>query len=470
MQETDMQETDMQETLQHYTDQVIKDYNLPAASLAVWKGGKLYTAASGILNIDTGVEATTDSIFQIGSIAKLFTASLIIKLVEEGRIDLDKPVKHYLRHFHIADPQASETITIKQLLNHTNGIAGDYILDDEKEDGPHIARHVDRCSQLPLVHPVGDGYSYSNAAYVIAGRVVEVVTGMSWYDAMEEMIFEPLNMKHAICRPAEVIRFRAALGHLPDANADNNLRTSSGKYLSLAHSPAGSTTTMTAADLISFGRAHLEKGINNAGERWLTEASIRLMHTPTVEIPSYSDASNAVGLGWVLTHHKASGLHFASHSGGTNGQCAHLSLFPEQGACVAILLNGSRPDALGAINNHLLAMATGIKLETDTAKPDITLDADTLQSYVGQYQSYSGVYNVRLENNSLVATFSESVGEEAQFKVDLVPLEKDCFDQKINGENSIGLAHFSKNAEDIGYRLFTSGRIFQRANAATGPA
>ena len=115
----------------------------------------------------------------------------------------------------MADRKATETITVGQLLNHTNGIAGDYFVDDQNEDGPHIARFIDRCSQLPLVHPVGDGFSYSNVGFAVAGRLIEVVTGMSWFDAMEALIYQPLGMKQAICRPADCDPFQGRAGSSP---------------------------------------------------------------------------------------------------------------------------------------------------------------------------------------------------------------------------------------------------------------
>ena len=104
---------------QSYVDGIRERYNPPALSVAIWYNDTLYQAASGCLNINTGVEATTDSIFQIASITKVFTASLIVKLIEEGRVELDAPVKRYLRDFQVADPDLSETITVGQLLDQT---------------------------------------------------------------------------------------------------------------------------------------------------------------------------------------------------------------------------------------------------------------------------------------------------------------------------------------------------------------
>ena len=165
------------QSLQHYVDGLVEHYAIPALSLAIWHNKTLHRAAAGVLNSETGVEATTDSVFQSGSVTKVFTATLILQLVDAGRVALDKPVKHYLRDFQVADPQVTETVTVRQLLNHTNGLAGDFIVDDPVTGGNPIARYVDRCCLLPQVHPLGKYHSYSNAAYSIAGRLIEVVMG-----------------------------------------------------------------------------------------------------------------------------------------------------------------------------------------------------------------------------------------------------------------------------------------------------
>ena len=203
--------------LQALADRYVEETRIPALTIATWIGGEVSTAASGVLNLSTNVTATTESLFQIGSISKVLTACLAMKLVEKRRLDLDEKVQRYLRSFSVADAEAAANITIRQLMNHTNGIAGDYFPDDLKDDGPHIARYVDRCSQLPIVHSPGAAFSYSNAAYAVLGRVIEVVYGNSWFDAVEDEIFGPLEMHNSICRPHDLLPYRAALGHVRDS-------------------------------------------------------------------------------------------------------------------------------------------------------------------------------------------------------------------------------------------------------------
>ena len=392
--------------LQDHTNAIIDQHNIPAVSLAVWHNNQLYQAASGVLNINTGVEATTDSIFQIGSITKVFTASLVMQLVDQGRVNLDTPVKTYLQDFQIADPEATQTITVRQLLNHSNGIAGDFFPDDNNAQGNAIARYLDRINLIPLVHPPGANYSYSNAAFVVAGRLVEVLTGLPWHQAMEERIFKPLGMAHSTADSKETLRYRAAIGHFPDADNPQKWRLSPKCYSSQALAPAGTTPTMTAADLITFARAHLNGGKASSGEQWLSTNSIQLMQTPSVALPSNSGVVDQHwGLGWGVMIHKDSGIPMVWHSGLVAGQTSMLRLFPEQDLVFAILVNGAKAGVMDAIANDVMKDLTGL----DTREPEcspIKLGADRLAVYTGTFESFDAVYHIAVNEH---LTDSDSV-------------------------------------------------------------
>src|SRR5262245_34705273 len=99
-------------------------HRVPGASVAVLHDGEVITAAAGITNVTTGVALTEDTVMHIGSITKVFTATLAMQLVDEGKIDLDEPVVRYLPDLKLKDPEALEQITVKMLLNHTSGIDG----------------------------------------------------------------------------------------------------------------------------------------------------------------------------------------------------------------------------------------------------------------------------------------------------------------------------------------------------------
>ncbi len=120
--------------LQGYIDRAAERHRVPGAAVAVGMDDRLAEAATGVINLDTGVEATADSLFQVGSVTKVWTAALVMQLVREGLVDLDQPVRRYLPGFGVVDAAASDSITVRQLLAHTGGFDGDLFEDTGRGD------------------------------------------------------------------------------------------------------------------------------------------------------------------------------------------------------------------------------------------------------------------------------------------------------------------------------------------------
>ena len=448
---------------QYYADQCIREHNIPAISLAIWHRGLLHKAASGVLNLNTEVEATTDSIFQIGSITKVMTASLIMQLVDEGKVDLDMPVKHYLRDFMIANVAATNSITIRHLLSHTSGMAGDFFPNDLDQQGNLIARYVDRCSLLPLAHPVGRYFSYSNSAFAVAGRLIEVVRGMSWYQVMKEYLFQPLGMTHAIADPLDMIRFRSAVGHVrSNESADWTLPDRA--YLTVGQAPAGTTPAMTAENLLTFARAHLNQGMTNSGERWLSVDAVEVMQAPQIELPRMSQVNRKnFGLGWGLSEHLSTGIKTLSHSGAARGCMSMLQIIPEQETAFVVLINGFNPVAIEAISRNLLADLAGIDIkEPPLAEPTILSVSNTqdLTRCVGSYDSMDTRIDITLHGDQLQAEILYKIDPLPPQTLQLIPIEGNCFGVKtVTGEQGPNLAFvYEKESEKPTY-IFNGGRL-----------
>ena len=145
-----------------------REHRVPGAALGVLADGEMIDAATGVLSLATGVEATPDSVFQIGSTTKLWTASLVMQLVDEGRLDLDQPVRRYLPEFRIADEAAAASITARQLLSHTAGFEGDIFTDTGKGDDC-LEKFVLTLGETPQLFPPGERFSYNNAGYCVLG-------------------------------------------------------------------------------------------------------------------------------------------------------------------------------------------------------------------------------------------------------------------------------------------------------------
>ncbi|PHZ86369.1 serine hydrolase domain-containing protein [Paremcibacter congregatus] len=449
--------------LQTYTDGLVEEGKTPAVSVAVWKDGQLHLAASGILNVETGVEATTDSIFQIGSITKIMTVSIIMQLVDEGKIDIDMPVRTYLRDFAIADAEASETITVRQLINHTNGMSGDFFPDESRQSGNQIARYLDRINRLPLIHPVGEYYSYSNAAFAVAGRLIEVVTGVSWYNAIEERIYQPLGMSHAISHPMDVIRYRAAIGHFADQTHPEGWKQTEQLYLSMGQAAAGATLTMRAEDLITFGRAHLEGGITQTGERWLSKTSLAQMQVQQVNVPTVSKAfTKGYGLGWGLLHHKQPEDTVYGHGGVTYGQLSMLRVIPKQNICFAILINCSEMGMMTEITNRFLNELASLDYSEAQAK-FVNLSSVEQKRFLGTYASLGDGFRIVSEEDHLVAYYEDTVLKTPVERYSLGALEDDFF-YGFNRDGSVALELQFKDCQKDGRYsyLFSGGHLRKR--------
>jgi CubicO group peptidase (beta-lactamase class C family) len=447
--------------LQDYVNSLIEIHKVPAASVAVWKDGQLQQAAAGILNLDTEVEATTDTIFQIGSITKVMTTCLVMQLVDEGRVDLDMPVKHYIRDFQIADPEATQAITVRQLLNHTSGIAGDFFPDDNGHEGNLIARYVDRCNLLPLVHPVGALFSYSNSAFVIAGRLIEVVRGISWCQAIEEYLFQPLGMTRSIADPKEAVRYRAAMGHIfGDKDA---LVLSDKTYLPLGMAPVGSTITTSAADLITFARAHMEGGVSQSGERWLSEDSIKAMQTINIEMPPTSQISRKYfGLGWGVSHYTDTDSYTFGHAGATHGFMSMLQVFPKQQAAFAVLLNARKAAAFEAAVEDLVKAVADIDI-TEPEPSEFSGDIDSLKGITGKYESFDTVADVMIGDGKLKAHIVYKIDPLPPLDLVLTPVDGNCFAAYTeDGKRIKNLAFIRANINEPPDYLFFGSRLSNR--------
>ncbi|MER6874338.1 serine hydrolase domain-containing protein, partial [Amycolatopsis sp. NPDC000673] len=124
-------------------------HGVPGASLAVLAGGEVHELASGVLHRGTGVEVTTDSVFLSGSLAKTYTATVVLNLVDAGALDLDTPIVKLLPEFATPDPVATETITVRQLLSHTGGLTCDFTYDSGRGDDC-LARYVEAAAGVAL--------------------------------------------------------------------------------------------------------------------------------------------------------------------------------------------------------------------------------------------------------------------------------------------------------------------------------
>ncbi|WP_121257649.1 serine hydrolase domain-containing protein [Nocardioides ferulae] len=315
---------------------LLEKYGVPAAAWAVLKDGEVVDGAAGLLSTATGVEATPDSLFQIGSITKLWTASLVMQLVDEGRVDLDAPVRTYLPEFRIGDEAAAAQITTRMLLQHTAGFEGDIFADTGVGDDC-VEKYLGVLHEVPQLFPPGERFSYNNAGYCVLGRLVEVVREKPYDACLREHLFAPLGLSHAATGPYEAILFRAAVGHI-------ELEPGAGQQpapiwaMARSNAPAGSMLAMRPRDLVAFARMHLEDGRAADGTQVLAPGTPARMQAKRVELPYLGVMGTSWGLGFERFDVPEGDV--IGHDGSTIGQNAFLRMVPEAGLAVALLTNG----------------------------------------------------------------------------------------------------------------------------------
>ncbi|MBB4665132.1 serine hydrolase domain-containing protein [Conexibacter arvalis] len=397
----------------------IDRHDVPGASLALLVDGEVHVAAAGLLSRATGVEATPDSLFQIGSISKTFTATLAMQLVDRGELSLDTRVADVIPGFRVGDPRATAQTTIAHLLTHTSGIGGDAFIDTGRGDDA-VAQAVRAYAYLGQDVPFDSRFSYSNAGFVILGRVIELVCGRSWDAVLRERLLDPMGLERACTLPEEALLHRAAVGHIGE-----DPQPAPAWVLPRGLGPSG-LICATAAELLEHGRLHLHDGRSAAGEQLLSAESARAMREQRASLDGLTGVgATGWGLGWMLR--EWDGCRVFGHDGGTIGQFAFLHAIPARGAAIALLTNGGlATDCFRDLARDLLGRTCGLTLPPD---PEPLPGGEVDPALAGVYEAIGNRVEVAAGDGALHATIvpteehGELFGEELPPAVELRPLE-----------------------------------------------
>jgi CubicO group peptidase (beta-lactamase class C family) len=377
-------------SLQQAVESLLETLPVPAVSIAIDDGADVRTFAFGQLNVDTAVDATTDSLFQIGSITKLFTATLVMQLVEEGLVALDDPVERHVPAF----ASRFDKCTVRHLLSHTSGLDGDYFAAFGFGDDA-IQRYVEGSAALPQLFPPGAYFSYCNAGFVVLGHLVERVRHEQFDVVLRERVLDPLGLTHMTARPDEALVSRVASGHLQSFEDLTPRVAPSWAWNGRAATPAGVMMSATATELVTFARAHLA-----GGGAILSAESVAAMQQMQHRKPSPTADVQAMGLGWHLR--EWSGQRMFEHSGGTIGQMSQLSVLPEHDFIVSILTNSLAGIIFtNLFVTHCYESVLGIPPPPDPALPEPPHEVD-FERYTGEYRDVGTRAVVTAGNGELV--------------------------------------------------------------------
>ncbi len=381
--------------------ELVDKYKVPGATLGILRDGAITDMAAGVLSVVTGYRSTPDAIFQIGSISKVWTATLIMQLVDEGKLDLDAPVRDVLPDFAVADEEVSAIVTTRHLLTHTSGIDGD-VFDDTGRGDDCITRYVGLLAKVGQNHPLGVTFSYCNSGYVTLGAIIEKLTGTTWDKALAERICKPLGLTATVTLPEEVLLHPNAVGHIGGGD-EGPVRQAPIGGLPRSVGPAGLINSR-AHDVLCFARMHLAGGLTPDGRRVLSAESAEAMTQFQTEVPDpYTLGGDSWGLGWIrFGWGPDKDVRLIGHDGNTVGQSAFLRLLPEAGFGVVLLTNGGNAHGLyHELYGELFAELAGVAIPDDLAPAENppTVSAD---EWLGTYERASVRTEVLQRDGELV--------------------------------------------------------------------
>jgi CubicO group peptidase (beta-lactamase class C family) len=364
-------------------------YVVPGVAVGVLDPDGPRTWGFGVTNIDHPLPIDADTVFEIASITKTMTATVAARLAAEGALDLDAPVRRYLPDFRVADPAVSATVTVRDLFTHTAGWFGEYLAPTGR-GADAIATGVATMAGLEQLAPVGV-FSYNNVSLTVAGRIIEIVSGRPYREAVRELLFAPLGMAHSAFDPADVLYERLAAGHTVRDGAAVRVRARLSD--STNGDPVGGVRS-TVNDLLRYARFHLGDGTAPDGTRLLPAAALAAMREPRVAMGPVGH----VGLAWFLDDRGGTGL--AAHGGATVAHMSQFVLVPERGTAFVILTNGANGVRIcGELQEWLLTSWLGLPPRARPARLERQPD---LAPYAGRYWAPLSDIELALEDGGLV--------------------------------------------------------------------
>lgn len=372
--------------LQEKLSALAAELEVTGVAAGVLIDGEEHYAFHGVTSVEHPLPVDANTLFQFGSTGKTYTATAMMRLVEQGKVSLDAPVRTYLPEFTLRDEEVARSVTILQLFNHTAGWEGDMM--DQTGDGDDaLAKYVERMQRLQQVSPLGATVSYNNAALSVAGLVIERVTGTTYEQAIRDLLLTPLGLDMTFFFPNEIMTRRFAVGHT--RHEDGRVTINRPWAMPRGNAPAGGMSA-NAADQIAWAKFHLGDGKGADGTQVLSAELLELMKQPTAEMPG-SALGDFVGISWLMRD--VDGVRLVGHGGTTNGQYSEFTMVPERRFAIISMTNCG-PNG-SELNNKLEKWALEHYLGIVDAEPEqLSLGDEAIAQYAGRYETIAATVEI----------------------------------------------------------------------------
>ncbi len=369
---------------------------VPGAAVGIYYEGEEYTAGFGITNIHHPLPVDAETLFQVASISKTFTGTATMRLVEQGKLDLDAPLHTYLPDLKLSDPEATEKATLRHIFTHHGGWVGDYFGDFGRGDDA-LTKNVADLVNVPQITPLGYTYSYNNAGYAIAGRIIEVITGKSFEEAVKELVLDPLGLAHTFYFAEDAIVHRVAVGHQIFFEENKPTEVLQPWALSRTSAALGGLIT-NVKDLLRYARFQMGDGTWEGPDgqivQLLKPQTIATMQSEQAKAGSMAEG---VGITWMLR--QAGNVRIIGHGGASNGQMSILQIAPDQKFAIVVVTNAT-------IGTNLCGEIVGWALEHFLEVPQEApayqeVTSEELAKYAGEYEAALSKVTLSVRNGQL---------------------------------------------------------------------
>jgi CubicO group peptidase (beta-lactamase class C family) len=419
-----------QEALKGFDDVVtdaMKKFDVPGMALAIVKGKEvIYAKGFGYRDVEKQQPVTTDTLFAIGSCTKAFTTFVLGTLVDEGKLEWDKPVRNYIPWFKLNDSNVTERLTVRDLVTHRSGLPRHDLVWYNNYDASRKSL-VERLPYLELSADLRERFQYNNLMFLTAGYLTEVVTGKTWEEAVRERILSPLAMTHTNFSVADSQKETDAAQ--PYRFKDKKLEKIPFRPITNL-GPAGSINS-SINEMSHWVIAHLNGGMYS-DKRVANAATVEDMHlahmTTGATIGRPDVSPDDYGMGWFVNTYR--GHRQVRHGGNIDGFSANVALFPQDGLGIVVLtnLNGTplRDLIVNVIADRLLKIepvdwigqASAVRAASEAAQKEGekkkqatrvlgTQPAHKLEEYIGEYEHPGyGVLKVVMQSGKLETVFN----------------------------------------------------------------
>jgi CubicO group peptidase (beta-lactamase class C family) len=370
-------------SLAEFVEATATRYGIPGVTVGVWANGKEVYVSHGVTSVDNPLPVDEDTLYQLASVTKTFTATALMRLVEQGRVELDAPVRRYVPELELSDETAAARITVLNLLNHTAGLDWGVIVDTGDGDDA-LAGYVAKMAELAVIAEPGARASYSQAGFNLVGRIIEKVTGKSYEQAVAELVLAPAGLSNTFFAPKDVMTRRFAVGH--NADEDGTLSISRPWTVTTRGNRPGGGIVSSVSDQLKWARVHL-------GD----DEVLRRMQEPTVTLRA-STLGDALGIAWFVRD--IDDVRTIGHGGSASGQFAELLIVPERNLAVTVMANAG-PNGI-PFNQEIVRWVLEHYLGVIDRDPEpLPYDEKKANEVVGNYEIDAMTFDITTDGTTL---------------------------------------------------------------------